>query len=52
MAITSAICTSFKVELLEGDPDYESVFKSRPKIATSPAGSPSRIWEEDEEGEE
>ncbi|MAD87160.1 MAG: hypothetical protein CL912_29730 [Deltaproteobacteria bacterium] len=40
------------VELLEGDPDYESVFKSRPKIATSPAGSPSRIWEEDEEGEE
>lgn len=37
------------VELLEGDPDYESVFKSRPKIATSPAGSPSRIWEEDED---
>ena len=40
------------VELLEGDPDYESVFKSRPKIATSPAASPSRIWEEDEEDEE
>ncbi|KAG4437918.1 hypothetical protein IFR05_006588 [Cadophora sp. M221] len=35
-------------ELLEGDPDYESVFMSRPKIATSPAVSPSRIWEEDE----
>ncbi|KAK0118407.1 hypothetical protein ONS95_012696 [Cadophora gregata] len=39
------------VELLEGDPDYESVFKSRPKIATSPAVSPSRIWEEDEDVE-
>ncbi len=36
------------VELLEGDPDYESVFKSRPKIATSPAVSPTRIWEDDE----
>ncbi|KAH7314346.1 HAUS augmin-like complex subunit 6 N-terminus-domain-containing protein [Rhexocercosporidium sp. MPI-PUGE-AT-0058] len=36
------------VELMEGDPDYESVFMSRPKIATSPAVSPSRIWEEDE----
>lgn len=36
------------VEMLEGDPDYESVFMSRPKIATSPAVSPSRIWEEDE----
>ncbi|KAH9210010.1 HAUS augmin-like complex subunit 6 N-terminus-domain-containing protein [Leptodontidium sp. 2 PMI_412] len=36
-------------ELLEGDPDYESVFMSRPKIATSPAVSPSKIWEEDEE---
>lgn len=40
------------VELLEGDPDYESVFKSRPKIATSPAVSPSRIWEEDEDEDE
>lgn len=37
------------VELLEEDPDYESVFKSRPKIKTSPAVSPSRIWEEDED---
>jgi hypothetical protein len=39
------------VELMEGaDPDYESVFKSRPKIKTSPAVSPtrSRIEEEDE----
>lgn len=37
------------VELMDGDPDYESVFKSRPKIKTSPAVSPTRIWEEDEE---
>jgi hypothetical protein len=40
------------VELLDGgDPDYESVFKSRPKIKTSPAVSPirSRIDEEEEE---
>ncbi|KAI9054426.1 hypothetical protein LZ554_001588 [Drepanopeziza brunnea f. sp. 'monogermtubi'] len=38
------------VELLEGDPDYESVFKSRPKIATSPAVSPPKVWDgEDEE---
>ncbi|EPE31242.1 hypothetical protein GLAREA_12545 [Glarea lozoyensis ATCC 20868] len=39
------------VELMDGaDPDYESVFKSRPKIKTSPAVSPtrSRIEEEDE----
>jgi hypothetical protein len=34
------------IELLEGDPDYESVFKSRPKIKTSPAVSPTRIWED------
>ncbi|KAG9246523.1 HAUS augmin-like complex subunit 6 N-terminus-domain-containing protein [Calycina marina] len=34
------------VELIGGDPDYESVFKSRPKIATSPAMSPARILEE------
>ncbi|PBP20375.1 hypothetical protein BUE80_DR008847 [Diplocarpon rosae] len=37
------------VDLIEGDPDYESVFKSRPKIATSPAVSPTRIWEQEEE---
>jgi hypothetical protein len=30
------------IELIEGDPDYESVFKSRPKIKTSPAVSPER----------
>ncbi|KAK2626372.1 hypothetical protein QTJ16_004634 [Diplocarpon rosae] len=36
-------------DLIEGDPDYESVFKSRPKIATSPAISPTRIWEQEEE---
>lgn len=41
-----------KQELLEGDPDYESVFKSRPKIKTSPAVSPTRTWgEEDELGD-
>lgn len=38
------------IELIEGDPDYESVFKSRPKIKTSPAVSPTRMtWEEIEE---
>ncbi|KUJ10551.1 uncharacterized protein LY89DRAFT_656392 [Mollisia scopiformis] len=37
------------IEMLEGDPDYESVFKSRPKIKTSPAVSPTRIWEESED---
>jgi hypothetical protein len=36
------------IELMQGDPDYESVFKSRPKIKTSPAVSPTRIWEESE----
>ncbi|RDW58107.1 hypothetical protein BP6252_13518 [Coleophoma cylindrospora] len=31
--------------LIEGsDPDYESVFKSRPKIKTSPAVSPTKEW--------
>jgi hypothetical protein len=40
------------IELLEGDPDYESVFKSRPKIKTSPAISPTRIWEGEGEGED
>ena len=37
------------IELIEGDPDYESVFKSRPKIATSPAISPTRLMEDDSE---
>ncbi|KAL3428472.1 hypothetical protein PVAG01_01981 [Phlyctema vagabunda] len=32
--------------LIEGEPDYESVFKSRPKIATSPAISPTKSWNE------
>jgi hypothetical protein len=38
-----------KKELLEGDPDYESVFMSRPKIKTSPATSPTRAvdWQAD-----
>ncbi|RFU31116.1 hypothetical protein B7463_g5227, partial [Scytalidium lignicola] len=35
-------------ELFEGDPDYESVFKSRPKIKTSPAVSPAKTWEREE----
>lgn len=35
------------IELIEGDPDYESVFKSRPKIKTSPAVSPTREIDED-----
>ena len=35
------------IELLEGDPDYESVFKSRPKIKTSPAVSPTRTADDD-----
>lgn len=33
------------IELMEGDPDYESVFKSRPKIKTSPAVSPMRSFD-------
>jgi hypothetical protein len=39
------------VELIEGDPDYDSVFKSRPRIATSPAVSPTRVWEDGGEEE-
>ena len=35
------------IELMQGDPEYEDVFKSRPKIKTSPAVSPSRIWEDE-----
>lgn len=42
-------------ELMEGDPDYADVFKSRPRIAMSPAVSPVRGGEveelEDEEEE-
>ncbi|KAI0196027.1 HAUS augmin-like complex subunit 6 N-terminus-domain-containing protein [Xylaria flabelliformis] len=30
----------------EGQEDYEAVFKSRPRIATSPAPSPMRRWNE------
>jgi hypothetical protein len=33
------------VEMGEGEEaDYESVFKSRPKVKTSPMGSPERSW--------
>ena len=38
-----------KQELMEGDPDYESVFMSRPKIKTSPAVSPTRTWGDEDE---
>lgn len=34
-------------DMMEGDPDYESVFKSRPRIKTSPAVSPTRNLPED-----
>lgn len=37
------------IEMMQGDPDYESVFKSRPKIKTSPAVSPTRSWDADGE---
>jgi hypothetical protein len=37
------------IELIEGDPDYESVFKSRPRIKTSPAVSPTRVLEDEDE---
>ena len=40
-----------KQELMEGDPDYESVFKSRPKIKTSPAVSPMRSFVEESNDE-
>jgi len=33
------------------DDDYESVFKSRPKIQNSPKVSPKRIWEDEEDEE-
>ncbi|KAI0995718.1 hypothetical protein K3495_g12463 [Podosphaera aphanis] len=33
------------MELIEGNPDYESVFKSRPKIKTSPTICPNDAWE-------
>ena len=38
-----------KQELMEGDPDYESVFMSRPKIKTSPAVSPTRSFVDERE---
>ena len=31
-------------QLMEVDPDYEIVFKSRPKINTSPSTSPTKSW--------
>ncbi|KAH7031517.1 HAUS augmin-like complex subunit 6 N-terminus-domain-containing protein [Microdochium trichocladiopsis] len=44
--------TSVVDELLlqvdSGAPDYEAVFRSRPKIKTSPAASPMRLWAEEE----
>lgn len=35
------------LELIEGEPDYESIFKSRPKIMMSPPLSPTRTGDED-----
>ncbi|KAI0489784.1 hypothetical protein F4859DRAFT_523659 [Xylaria cf. heliscus] len=32
--------------IVEGQEDYEAIFKSRPRIATSPAPSPTRRWDE------
>ena len=39
-------------ELIEGDPDYESVFMSRPKIKTSPAVSPTKAIGDERDGDE
>ena len=39
-------------ELMEGDPDYESVFMSRPKIKTSPAVSPTRTFVDERDEDE
>jgi hypothetical protein len=38
-----------KQQLIEGDPDYESVFMSRPKIKTSPAVSRNKTWNDVDE---
>ncbi|KAK3379148.1 HAUS augmin-like complex subunit 6 N-terminus-domain-containing protein [Lasiosphaeria ovina] len=36
-------------ELISGGQDYDAVFMSRPKIKTSPVGTPSRaIWDDDD----
>ncbi|KAI6244550.1 hypothetical protein HI914_07486 [Erysiphe necator] len=37
-----------KVELIDGDYDYESIFKSRPKIKNSPIVSSQSSWHEDD----
>ncbi|OTB00376.1 hypothetical protein M426DRAFT_237147 [Hypoxylon sp. CI-4A] len=34
-------------ELIEGDQDYDTVFKSRPRVQTSPLPSPSKTWVEE-----
>ncbi|KAI0971410.1 HAUS augmin-like complex subunit 6 N-terminus-domain-containing protein [Xylaria arbuscula] len=34
--------------LIEGDQDYEAIFKSRPRIATSPAPNPTRLSDGEE----
>lgn len=38
-----------KKEEIIRDPDYDSVFMSRPKMAMSPTLGPERIWEDDED---
>jgi hypothetical protein len=40
---------SFLTEELIGQEDCEAVFKSRPRIKTSPAPSPTKRWDEDED---
>ncbi|KAI0379211.1 HAUS augmin-like complex subunit 6 N-terminus-domain-containing protein [Hypomontagnella monticulosa] len=40
--------TSIAEELMEaGQEDYEAIFKSRPRVQTSPLPSPSKMWREE-----
>ncbi|TQS37689.1 hypothetical protein Golomagni_01832 [Golovinomyces magnicellulatus] len=39
------------IDFIEDDPDYESVFKSRPRIKTSPVLSPERKLHDDDEAQ-
>lgn len=49
--VTPTVSAVELINELEEDPDYDMVFKSRPKIKTSPAVSPTRNWEEGHESE-
>ncbi|POS87623.1 hypothetical protein EPUL_000846, partial [Erysiphe pulchra] len=46
--ISSENNTLAAIEFIEGDHDYESIFKSRPKIKTSPIISSEGSWHNDE----